>query len=377
MNRKAIFLLAAVVFIAAPRAFGQAYSGSVLYPLMVPGGFSSASVSGVAPAQVVGTGDVSGTNDIHALLWTSAGAVDLNPSGMTESEGQGTDGARQVGYASGSATDNDEHAMLWTGTAGSAVDLNPLRISESVAYGVSGNQEVGSDFTAGGNDSNALLWTGTADSAIDLNPTNLTGITVSEALATNGSQQVGDGYGSGTGNNRHALLWTDTAASAVDLNPSGITESEADGTSGTQQVGWGLTAAIQYHAMLWTGTAISAVDLNPMGSTESFAYGTNGTYQVGDEYDSSNGPVHALLWAGTAESVVDLQPLLPSTGTWSDSQALSIDSSDNVYGTADGTFDGVTGTFAVEWSAVPEPATGSLLLLAGSGMLLRRRNRLI
>jgi hypothetical protein len=38
----------------------------------------------------------------------------------------------------------------------------------------------------------------------------------------------------------HALLWNGTAASAVDMNPTnltGITFSEADGMSGTQQVG--------------------------------------------------------------------------------------------------------------------------------------------
>jgi len=116
------------------------------------------------------------------------------------------------------------------------------------------------------------------------------------------------------------------------------------------------------------------VDLNPSnlsGIEGSEAFGTNGTQQVGYAETASNDI--AVLWGGTAESAVDLNALLPSTGTWANSAALTIDSSGNAYGWAEGTFNNQTGYFAVEWSAVPEPATGSLLLIVGTGTLIRRR----
>jgi hypothetical protein len=50
-----------------------------------------------------------------------------------------------------------------------------------------------------------------------VNPTDLSGIVASEAIDTDGAEQVGYGEGTGTGNTDHALLWFDTAASAVDL----------------------------------------------------------------------------------------------------------------------------------------------------------------
>ncbi|MGD1277616.1 MAG: PEP-CTERM sorting domain-containing protein [Tepidisphaeraceae bacterium] len=228
--------------------------------------------------------------------------------------------------------------------------------------------------TSASNNSHALLWSGTAASAVDLQPTNLSGYDQSYALGTNGTQQVGYGAGSGTGYNAHALLWSGTAGSAVDLNPTklaGFTASYALGTSGTQQVGDGYdSGASNWHALLWSGTADSAVDLQPTnltGFTQSQANGTNGIQQVG------YGDGQALLWFGTADSAVDLQLLLPATGTWTGSIAYTIDAAGNVYGTADGAFNGVTGTFAVEWSPVPEPTAVSLVVIAGIGMLARRR----
>jgi hypothetical protein len=136
--------------------------------------------------------------------------------------------------------------------------------------------------------------------------------------------------------------------------------------------------------MLWTGTADSAVDLNPTelsGITGSVACATNGTVQVGYGYGPGFEYNVDLLWTGTAASAINLEPLLPGyTNHWSwlganDTQAYSIDSAGNVYGAAWGTYDDMTGLFAVEWSLVPEPATGSLLLIAGAGILMRRRRQ--
>ncbi|MGD1278491.1 MAG: PEP-CTERM sorting domain-containing protein [Tepidisphaeraceae bacterium] len=373
-------VIAAAVFallgIAAPSARAASYTGTVLYPLTLPSGFASVTASGnpqtAAAGQVVGYGNDTATGGYdHAVLWSgpAGSAVDLNPAGFTASFADGTNGAQQVGWGNG-------HALLWAGTAGSAVDLNPTGFMESEAYGTDGTHQVGYAWgTATSIQYHALLWTGNAASAVDLNPT---GFPDSKAYGTDGTQQVGWG-------DDHALLWTGTAASAVDLNPTNLTgtwSSAAYGISGTQQVGYGSGSAtgVNAHALLWSGTPGSAVDLNPTnltGFTDSEANGTNGTQQVGYGYgsgtDSNN---HALLWSGTPDSAVDLQLLLPATpgGAWYDSCAYTIDPAGNVYGTADGTFNDVTGTFAVEWSPVPEPASLGLLGLAG-GMLLMRRTR--
>jgi hypothetical protein len=114
------------------------------------------------------------------------------------------------------------------------------------------------------------------------------------------------------------------------------------------------------------------VDLNPYVFTSSFAVATNGTQEVGDGIETGNN-YQALLWTGTADSAVNLQALLPLTGTWTASSAAALDSFGDIYGIAQGTFNDVTGFFAVEWSPVPEPTTGSMLLIICAGTLLRRR----
>ena len=51
-------------------------------------------------------------------------AVDLNPSGFTESFADDISGTQQVGEGSGSATGGNGHALLWNGSAASYVDLD-------------------------------------------------------------------------------------------------------------------------------------------------------------------------------------------------------------------------------------------------------------
>jgi len=67
------------------------------------------------------------------------------------------------------------------------------------------------------------------------------------------------------------------------------------------------------------------------------------------------------------------QALLPATGTWFNSHAFWIDPAGNVYGAAQGINAGADATFAVEWSPVPEPTTGAVVLIARAGVLKRPR----
>jgi hypothetical protein len=365
----AVFVVLIVTMVARPAQARVTYTD--LYPLTTPPGFESGytNASTVVAGQVAGYG-VTTAGNTNALLYTSpsGSAVNLHPTGFTNSHAYGVNGMQQVGEGDGMSPDGTffYHALLWTGTAASAVDLNPAGFTASYALNTSGTQQVGYGYgQVTGYNEYALLWTGTAASAIDLNPT---GFTYSLANDTSGTQQVGYGYGPGTPT--HALLWTGSAASAVDLNPSGFSSSFALGTSGRQQVGLGYTSVgHDTHALLWTGTAASAVDLNPTGYTESIADASNGVQQVGYG-DTAAGIQDALFWNGTAASYIDLGSLLPSTlgGSKADSIICT-----TVYGTA---YNSVTGIYdAIEWnlSPVPEPASVSMIALAPLAFRRRRQ----
>jgi hypothetical protein len=228
---------------------------------------------------------------------------------------------------------------------------------------------VGSDST--GAVQHAIIWHGTAASAVDIHPSAL-GFDQSDAIATDGVEQVGVGNGALlSGRADHALLWSGTAASAVDLHPTnlvGIESSIAFGVGGGQQVGYGNAAGPGQVALLWTGTAASAVNLNPDSNSWSIAYGTNGIHQVGTVNSNSTGD-HAFIWSGTAASAVDLNPRLPFSAV--DSHAYSIDAQGNVFGVASD----LNGTLhAVEWSPVPEPAAIVLFAAGGLGLFAWRKN---
>ena len=105
------------------------------------------------------------------------------------------------------------------------------------------------------------------------------------------------------------------------------------GTSGGEQVGYGsLGRRLQdedsgpLHALLWRGSAGSVVGLHPSGLSSTQALGTNGEEQVGW------GDQHALLWRGTAPSVVDLHTFLPPGFVLS--LASDIDTGGDIVGTA-------------------------------------------
>ena len=92
--------------------------------------------------------------------------IDLNPSGPIDSVAYGVSDGQQGGYA---YTDNQNHALLWTGSADNVVDLHPSGFDASFVRGVSDGQQVGDGDTPDGS-YHALLWTGSADSVVDLHP---------------------------------------------------------------------------------------------------------------------------------------------------------------------------------------------------------------
>jgi hypothetical protein len=221
--------------------------------------------------QSVGWGQLSSPTRDHALLWTigTGTAIDLNPTSMTNSVANGTDGTHQVGSVAGASTGGLNHAVIWSEVANTYADLNPTTltgITNSSAIGVGGGQQIGNGGNTSGSNTHPILWSGNASSAIDLTPTNLGTTFVSmNGIATDGTNQVGAGNTTGplSTNGWHALLWAGKANTAVDLTPTNfptLVNSYAYGVSGNQQVGVGYPTQSGdpfvgpiYTAMLWTG----------------------------------------------------------------------------------------------------------------------------
>ena len=374
MSRKLIQALATAPIFAAPFARAQTYVASVLYQLTPSPGlpyayaiFSDNTGNTIANSW---PGRPGGTVN-QAIYWPgSSSSVVLNPGTAGPTYIDSVQGSQQVGQYDG-------YAYLWTGTAASAINLNPFtgpnEARNSEATGTDGTQQVGYADGLGGN--GAVLWNGTASSMVNLGPSHMT----SEAVATDGSQQIGNVTPSS--GNANAALWSGTAASFVNLNPSGWVASMAYDVAGGQQVGAGETPGTNpnlafdntnFHALLWTGTAASFVDLDPNGYLESQAFGTNGTQQVGWGLNSADSTDDALVWKGSLNSYVDLEGFLPSADKWSGSTADSISANGNIFGWA---YDPSGNYYAVEWSpvAVPEPTTLALISFVGTVLISRRR----
>jgi hypothetical protein len=338
------------------------YMAVDLYTLQAPAGWNQAGPAfghqTTFAGQVVGAAwepsDPEANPTPHPVLWKPDGsAEDLNPNGFDAREVAGTDGIHQFGYA---ITGGIFTPVVWSGSAVSATFLNKQGFASAQLAGGGGGQFVGSGYSQVPGSEHALLWNSLTAQPIDLNPTNLCCYADSHAFGASGNQQVG----SGNIGEIHALLWTGSASSAVDLNPwpnlPGITESESLATDGLQQVGdgWGPDAAgtsfpSLSHALLWNGSAGSAVDLNPPAFDYSIAYCVRNGKQVGAGI-TDNGDQHALVWSGAAASAIDLHVLLPNA--FDGSIASAIDDAGNVFGFAYNIADGQE--HAIEWLPVAE-----------------------
>ncbi|HEY1687072.1 MAG TPA: dockerin type I repeat-containing protein [Tepidisphaeraceae bacterium] len=295
----------------------------------------------------------------QAVTYTSADTF-LVSTGYSGTQAYGIAGTQIVGTQIVSGG----QALLWTDTS-SAVVLTPTNLSGfsgSDAYATNGAHQVGdgTGTAAGGSGgTHAMLWSGASSTAVDLNPTNLSGITISTAIGIAGNQEVGVGRGTGTGNNDHAILWTGAANTAVDLNPTnltGYTASFAYATDGSQQVGYasGSATSGNNHAMLWSGTASSAVDLQPTdltGFVSSSADGISGTQIVGvAQTPGTSDNTYAILWTSASPtSAVDLNPLPQGQNVWL-SQATATNGAEQVGLAFESHGNGIGNPMAVVWS---------------------------
>jgi hypothetical protein len=191
--------------------------------------------------------------------------------------------------------------MLWSGTPGSWIDLSPYAGSGGRILGMCPTEQVGT-FGRG-----AALWHGTAESWVNLSPA---GVFLSEAHATDGTEQVGRVDYTGLGP-LHAALWRGTAQSFVDLNPPGAYTSGVSAVlDGVQGGGLQWSPQTFPHAAIWHGSATSWVDLHPddPGVAASGIVSMTAGQQAGAITHFSNFNTHAAIWLGTPASCRDINP---------------------------------------------------------------------
>jgi len=292
-----------------------------------------------------------------AMYWPdlSGPAVSLNPAGANYSYANAIFGNQVGGAVNSAATNNNDHAALWTGGSSAFLDLHPPNATGTLSalYGVGQGMQVGyAEMTITSLPRfsyHPFLWSGSAASGVDLWP-GLAGATHGVAAACAGNQQVGwmvfnDSMHPFYSMKSHAFLWTGSAASAIDLHPaSGFNATAAMGTDGSQQVGYGIDSSAMWHALLWFGNAASYVDLTPDGALGARAYACRNGFQVG-YVNTADGGQHAALWNGSQETMVDLDA--NSGSGFTNSVATGIDENGNIVGY---TNFGLLGSVAVMWA---------------------------
>ena len=260
------------------------------------------------------------------------------------------------------------HAMLWNGVSQNPVDLHPASSGAqySQALATNGSDQVGFlTYQTPLPVDRAALWHGSAASWVNLHPSNFT---YSQATAIHGDVQGGWVFSAST--SYRAVLWNGSASSITHLNPAGANNSQVLGMTQGQQVGWAYIGFGQ-HAALWSGTAASFVDLNPPGHTSGLS-ATCGSAQVGRAFSSSGGG--AAIWFGTAESFTPLWPYLPAG--YGNSTATAIYQDGNTFYVAGAAVNSATGNLeAILWTGIPAPSTASLLAFAGIAAAKRRREK--
>jgi hypothetical protein len=371
MKMLRIFKLSALC-ICCLATIKQAQASGWLITYLQPAGYDYSEATNVASssAQVGRIAGAATSGNDHAALWsgTSAGVVDLNPSGATSSRCLSSASGYQYGFANSTDALLMDEAGYWTGTAASWTDLNPKSCDNwSYVEGGYGAIQVGRanwSVSTLGND-HAGFWNGTSASWVDLNPS---GCNSSDARAAYGSQIVGCAFVTAL-STYHAGIWnTSGSSSFVDINPSSASFSNANGVYNGQQVGAAMFGGV-LQAGLWNGTSNSWVNLQPSsGYVFSEALGVNNGWQVGyaavSNGTSGTQTEHAMIWNGTSANYTDLGALLPVN--YGDSVASGVYvTGHNVYVVGTATDTTTWNTNAVLWNFSDTAVTISGTMLLG------------
>ncbi len=266
----------------------------------------------------------------RAVLFRGPTYLDITPAGFQGALVHDSFVRQTVGSGIPSGA-SAPHAILWRGVA--PVDLHPSGYLASEALGVGGGYQVG--FVSTG-PRFAAVWQG---SAASMQVLDSTGYGAPRAEGTDGTQHVG--FGMPTGSSwRHALLWNGFVP-PIDLNPpptpSALTyvDSIATAVHAGQQVGYvrGGATVDEEHAALWLGSASTFRDLHPTGWARSFALSVRAGVQAGQgTHPMQIFQTRALAWQGDAASVQDLHALLPAQYQSGSSSAEDVNARGDIVG---------------------------------------------
>lgn len=271
--------------------------------ILDPAGFDIVYLWATDGANQVGAGHQVGVPDVattHALMFsgTNASMIDLHPAGYTSSVARGVDGNIEVG--SGTLSGH-RLPLIWHGTAGSAASVLPVGFTDGGIRAVLGNTQVGSVSSADYSSPRAAVWHGTAASFQNITPPGyvfcaITGLSSKDMV---GSAALENDPGLITQNpGIHALRWVNGVA--TDLHPATAYQSQALATNGSIQVGLfsNNDQFNSFHACMWKGTAASFVDLHqylPAGYLDSVATSVQGKTITGWA-ETSGGSDVAVVW---------------------------------------------------------------------------------
>jgi hypothetical protein len=174
---------------------------------MNPAGIFESRIYGCADTYQAGYVMPTSNGITHAAVWSGSAAsvVDLHPAAFMSSMILGVAGTQQAG--SGVPAVGNRQALLWSGSAASVVNLHPDGYSLSLLYATNGTQQAGQATDNGfPQRQHAMAWTGTAGSAVDLNQFLPAGYTDASARAIDAGGNI-VGFASQPGQASHMLMW--------------------------------------------------------------------------------------------------------------------------------------------------------------------------
>lgn len=342
-------------------------------------------VGGSAGPEVYLPGFPGPVYDYHAtrepFIWTpNVGMERIVIGGQGEATDVNAGGSVVVGFASPS-----DQAFRWTESEGVLPLGNPAGYDHSQAYGVSadGLTVVGRSFDFTPNMTEAFVWT-VGKGMLGLGSRAGAADSKAWSVSSDGGVIVG-------GDESHAAMWTDRIGPQV-LDDSGIDfdiyslESKAVSPDGSVIVGWGgaLVDNGLVTGMGWRWTAEEGVVLlDPSWSPASDGkYYPNAASEAGEYIvGHSLNAVGAFLW-DRAQGIRSLQQVLVdeyglgnALKGWTLTYANDISPNGRYIVGSGANANGDREAFLVRLDAVPEPASGILLLL-GVGVSLACRKRI-
>jgi probable HAF family extracellular repeat protein len=251
----------------------------------------------------------------------------------------------------------EDHAVLWQN--GSVTDLGSLgasAFSSSQAFGINNLGEVVGGSTNSSGITEAFLWQNGSMTTLGALPGVVLQKYHSDLSSADAINDTGEivGWSTTAASAQHAVLWQNGVISDLGVLSGGSNSTASAINKNGLIVGGSDTAQGDYHAVQWLNGIIS--DLGTLaGFANSRAEAVNASgIIVGQVYNIDPNTyavttADAVIWQNG--TLIDLNSLLPAYSGWVLTNAVGINSQDQV--TGDGTFNGAPTEFIVTLGSTP------------------------